>query len=62
VMLVDDLIASGGTALAAVRLLKDGGADIIAAAFVVDLPDLGGSARLAASGVPVSTLVSFEGH
>jgi adenine phosphoribosyltransferase len=61
VMLVDDLIATGGTALAAVRLLEEGGADIIAAAFVVDLPDLGGSARLAACGVPVSTLVAFEG-
>jgi len=62
VMLVDDLIATGGTALAAVQLLKAAGAAIVAAAFVIDLPELGGAARLAASGVPVSTLVAFEGH
>ena len=62
IMLVDDLIATGGTALAAVDLLRQGGADIVAAAFVVDLPDLGGAAKLAAAGVPVSTLVDFAGH
>lgn len=62
IMLVDDLIATGGTALAAVDLLRQGGADIVAAAFVVDLPDLGGAAKLAAAGVPVSTLVEFSGH
>lgn len=62
VMLVDDLIATGGTALAAAELLRQGGAEIVAAAFVVDLPDLGGAARLAAAGVPVSTLVAFEGE
>src|SRR5499433_316310 len=54
VMLVDDLIATGGTALAAVQLLKDAGAEIVAAAFVIDLPELGGAARLRAAGVPVS--------
>ena len=62
VMLVDDLIATGGTAIAAVELLRQGGAEVIGAAFVVDLPDLGGAARLAAMGVPVSTLIAFEGH
>jgi adenine phosphoribosyltransferase len=62
VMLVDDLIATGGTALAAIQLLKDAGAEIVAAAFVIDLPELGGAARLRAAGVPVSTLVAFEGH
>jgi adenine phosphoribosyltransferase len=62
VMLVDDLIATGGTAVAAVELLRQGGAEVIGAAFVVDLPDLGGAARLAALGVPVSTLIAFEGH
>jgi adenine phosphoribosyltransferase len=62
IMLVDDLIATGGTALAAIDLLRQGGAEIVAAAFVVDLPDLGGAARLAAAGVPVSTLVEFSGH
>ncbi|HYD46111.1 MAG TPA: adenine phosphoribosyltransferase [Phenylobacterium sp.] len=61
VMLVDDLIATGGTAMAAIDLLHRGGAEIVAAAFVVDLPALGGAARLRAAGVPVSTLVAFEG-
>ena len=62
VMLVDDLIATGGTALAAVDLLRQGGAEIVAACFVVDLPELGGAERLKATGVPVSTLVAFAGH
>ena len=62
VILVDDLIATGGTALAAVELLRQAGAQIMAAAFVVDLPELGGAARLRAAGVAVSTLVAFEGH
>jgi adenine phosphoribosyltransferase len=62
VMLVDDLIATGGTAFAAVQLLKEAGAEIMAAAFVVDLPELKGADRLRAAGVPVSTLVAFEGH
>ena len=62
VILVDDLIATGGTALAAIDLLGQAGAEIVAAAFVVDLPQLGGVARLRAAGVAVSTLVAFEGH
>ncbi len=62
VVLVDDLIATGGTAIAAVQLLRQVGADVIAACFVIDLPDLGGSARLRELGVEVRTLVSFEGH
>jgi adenine phosphoribosyltransferase len=62
VLLVDDLIATGGTAIAAVELLRQGGAEVVGAAFVVDLPELGGAVRLAALGVPISTLVSFEGH
>ena len=62
VLLVDDLIATGGTALAAVELLRRGGAQIVAAAFVVDLPELGGAERLRAAGVEVSTLVAYEGH
>jgi adenine phosphoribosyltransferase len=61
IMLVDDLIATGGTACAALELLRQAGAEVVAAAFVVDLPDLGGTARLQAMGVPVSTLVEFEG-
>ncbi|MFH1795165.1 MAG: adenine phosphoribosyltransferase [Pseudomonadota bacterium] len=62
VILVDDLIATGGTAEGAVKLLKQMGADIVAACFVIDLPDLGGRKKLEALGVNVRTLVSFEGH
>jgi adenine phosphoribosyltransferase len=62
VILVDDLIATGGTAEAAVKLLRQMGAQIVAAVFMVDLPDLGGAAKLRALDVPVRTLVSFDGH
>ena len=62
VILVDDLIATGGTAEAAVKLLRQIGADIVAACFVIDLPDLGGREKLEALGVPVRTLIGFEGH
>jgi len=62
VLLVDDLIATGGTAEAAVKVLRQAGAEIIGAAFVIDLPDLGGRARLEAMGIPVTTLVEFDGH
>lgn len=61
VLLVDDLIATGGTALAAVRLLKRAGAELIGASFVIGLPDLGGADRLRAQGVAVNSLVEFEG-
>lgn len=61
-MMIDDLIATGGTAMAAVELLRRGGADVVAAGFVIDLPDLGGAAKLAAAKVPVSTLIAFPGH
>ncbi len=62
IILVDDLIATGGTAAAAVQLLRSLGAQVLAACFIVDLPDLGGSARLAELEVPVRRLVSFKGH
>lgn len=62
VLLVDDLIATGGTAEAAVSLLSRLGAEVVAACFIVDLPDLGGSDRVRRLGVPVRTLVAFEGH
>jgi adenine phosphoribosyltransferase len=62
VLLVDDLIATGGTALAAIELLSHAKARIVGAAFVIDLPDLGGAQRLRDAGVPVSTLVTFAGH
>jgi adenine phosphoribosyltransferase len=62
VILVDDLIATGGTAEGAVKLLRQIGAEVVAACFVVDLPELGGAAKLGALGVPVRTLVAFDGH
>jgi adenine phosphoribosyltransferase len=62
VILVDDLIATGGTAEGAVKLLRQMGAEIVAAVFMVDLPELGGADKLRALDVPVRTLVSFEGH
>ena len=62
VMLIDDLIATGGTALAAIKLLQGAGAEVVAAAFVIDLPELGGADKLRAAGIPVSTLIAFEGH
>jgi adenine phosphoribosyltransferase len=62
VVLVDDLIATGGTAEGAVKLLRQMGADVLAACFVVDLPDLGGAEKIRKLGVPVRTLISFEGH
>jgi adenine phosphoribosyltransferase len=62
VILVDDLIATGGTAEAAVKLLKQIGADVVAACFIVDLPDLGGADKIRKLDVPVRTLITFEGH
>ena len=60
VLLIDDLIATGGTAEAAVRLLRKLKAEVVGAAFVIDLPDLGGAARLAKLGVECHTLMAFE--
>ena len=62
VLLVDDLIATGGTAEGAVKLLKQQGADVLAACFIIDLPELGGADKIRKLGVPVRTLISFEGH
>ena len=62
VVLVDDLIATGGTAEAAVKLLRQLGANVLAACFVIDLPDLGGAEKIRKLGVPVRTLISFAGH
>lgn len=61
VWLADDLIATGGTALAAVRLVRRAGAGVAGASFLVDLPGLGGAARLRQEGFPVHALVAFEG-
>jgi adenine phosphoribosyltransferase len=62
VILVDDLIATGGTAEGAVKLMRQLGANILAACFVIDLPELGGADKLRKMDVPVRTLISFEGH
>jgi len=62
VVLIDDLIATGGTMLAGARLLQRLGATVIEGAAIVDLPELGGSARLRAAGLPLHTLVNFAGH
>lgn len=62
VLLVDDLIATGGTAEAAVHLIRALGGEVVQCAFVIDLPDLGGTRRLEDLGLTVFSLTSFEGH
>jgi adenine phosphoribosyltransferase len=62
ILVVDDLIATGGTCFAAIRLLERAGAKIIGCSFVIDLPDLGGAEKLRALGKEVKTLVTFPGH
>jgi adenine phosphoribosyltransferase len=62
VLVVDDLLATGGTAEAGIRLIERLGADVIGCAFVVDLPDLGGRRKLEAMGMDVHALCAFEGH
>ncbi|NQV60434.1 MAG: adenine phosphoribosyltransferase [Alphaproteobacteria bacterium] len=61
ILIIDDLIATGGTAAAAAQLVRDAGGHVVGASFIVDLPDLGGRARLEAMDVPVRALMSFEG-
>ena len=62
VLVIDDLLATGGTAQATVMLVRGLGGTVIECAFVVDLPDLGGRTRLEKMGIPVFTLCAFEGH
>ncbi len=62
VLLVDDLIATGGTAEAAIHLLRKTGANIVGAAFIVDLPELGGLKKIEDMGIPVLALIAFDGH
>ena len=62
VLVVDDLIATGGTMMAGRKLLEKLGATVTEGAAIVDLPELGGSKRLRESGLPLYTLVDFEGH
>jgi adenine phosphoribosyltransferase len=62
VVLIDDLIATGGTALAAAELLRRAGGALAHALFVIDLPDLGGADKLRAEGLAVEALIAFPGH
>ena len=62
VLLVDDLIATGGTAIAAIDVLQQLGANVVGCAFVVDLPDLGGRKRIEDLNIPVQILVEFKGE
>ena len=62
ILIVDDLIATGGTAEAAAKLVQRSGGEIVGATFVIDLPELGGVKRLAALGINCHWLMAFEGH
>jgi adenine phosphoribosyltransferase len=62
ILIVDDLIATGGTAEAAVKLVQRSGGQVVGATFIIDLPDLGGSRKLQALGVKWHALMAFEGH
>ena len=62
VLIVDDLLATGGTALAAARLVRRAGADLVGARFIIDLPDLGGGQALADAGIHSESLFAFEGR
>ena len=61
ILIVDDLIATGGTAAATIRLIREAGGDVVGCSFVVDLPDLGGRKRIEELDVSVRTLMEFEG-
>ncbi len=62
VLVIDDLIATGGTAAAGIHLVRAIGAQVVGCGFIVDLPDIGGTAKLEAMGVTVRSLIAFEGH
>jgi adenine phosphoribosyltransferase len=62
ILIVDDLIATGGTAEAAVKLVRRSGGEVVGAAFLIDLPELGGLKKLAAMGIETHVLMAFEGH
>ncbi len=62
ILIVDDLIATGGTAEAAAKLLRRSGAEIVGATFIIDLSDLGGLKLLKSHGIPCHALIAFEGH
>src|SRR6201996_8929277 len=62
VLVIDDLIATGGTCVAAIKLLERAGANVVGCSFVIDLPELGGADKIRALGKQVATLVAYEGH
>lgn len=62
ILIVDDLIATGGTAEAAAKLILRAGGEIVGACFIIDLPELGGAKLLQRQGIVVKSLISFEGH
>mgnify|MGYP001811683770 FL=1 len=62
ILIVDDLIATGGTAEAAIKLVRQTGCEIVGASFVIDLPEIGGKTKIEAYGVKCHVLVEFEGH
>ncbi|MEQ9639651.1 MAG: adenine phosphoribosyltransferase [Alphaproteobacteria bacterium] len=62
ILIVDDLIATGGTATAAIELIRQAGGDVVGCSFVIDLPDLGGIRKIEALDVPARALIAFEGH
>ena len=62
VIVVDDLIATGGTCVAAIKLLERAGANVVGCSFVIDLPELGGAEKIRKLGKKVTTLVAYEGH
>lgn len=62
VLLVDDLIATGGTAMAGAQLIKRAGGHVMASVFAIDLPDLGGADKLRADGIDVHAVMAFDGH
>jgi len=61
ILLVDDLIATGGTAVASIELIRQAGGEVVGCSFIVDLPDLGGRAKIEALDIPILTLCEFEG-
>jgi len=62
ILIVDDLIATGGTAEAAIKLVKATGGEIAGASFVIDLPEIGGKAKIEAMDVEAHAIMAFEGH
>jgi adenine phosphoribosyltransferase len=62
ILIVDDLIATGGTAEAAAKLVRRSGGEIVGAAFIIDLPELGGLKKLSLLGIKSHVLMAFEGH